>query len=260
MSKIFNIASGSKGNCTYVSNGDDAILIDAGVSCARITSALREKNFDVEKVRAIFVTHEHTDHINGIKVFASKFNLPVYMTKGTLESLGDTPFDDRVDVRVMDGAIDCGNICESNFHTSHDAAESCGYVLETPQEIIAVCTDLGVVTEEVHNAISGARAIVIESNHDLNLLRQNPNYTLQLKRRIMSDCGHLSNVDCAEEMVQLIKEGTVHFVLAHLSEQNNTPTVALGAAKTRLLIEGMKLERDYTVMAAMPKNNRVITI
>ena len=261
MPKIFTVASGSKGNCTYIGASDGGILIDAGISCARLTKELEQNDIDINKIHGIFVTHEHTDHVQGIKVFASKFKLPVFMTSGTYNALGgETAFDGRVDCRILDGDVAFGGVNVSHFRTSHDCADSCGYVIDTGREKIAVCTDLGVISEDVHNALRGCRAVVLESNHDVNMLQHNPNYPLSLKRRILGEHGHLSNIDCAEEIYRLINEGAVHFILAHLSEQNNEKTIALGATRTRTLIEGMQADRDYTLTAASPSGNRIITV
>lgn len=261
MAKIFSIASGSKGNCTYIGRNDGGILVDAGVSCAKITKSLSDNGIDISKIHGIFVTHEHIDHISGIKVFASKNNLPVYMTKGTLKALGNGEhFDNRVDCRVIDKNVALGNFEITSFKTSHDTPDSCGYVINTGNEKIAVCTDTGFVSDSMHNALSDCRAVVIESNHDINMLTRNMKYPLSLKRRIMSDNGHLSNVDCAEEIAKLVHSGAVHFILAHLSEENNTPATALASTKTRLMIEGMKLDCDYTLNVANPCDNRIITV
>lgn len=261
MAKILSIASGSRGNCTYIGADSGGIMIDAGVSGARISKALSEHRLDPGGIRAIFVTHEHIDHVRGIKVFASKYNIPVYMTAGTLSACEQANiFDGRVNCNTIGNCEIVGDFAVTPFRTSHDSAESCGYVIETPREKIAVCTDLGVVTDEVHEAVKGCRAVVLESNHDMNMLRQNPNYPLPLKRRIMSETGHLSNTDSADEVFRLIQSGTVHFILAHLSEQNNTSAVAAGAVRTRMLIEGLRENRDYTLNVAAPSDNDIVIV
>lgn len=261
MAKILSIASGSKGNCTYIGADSGAVMIDAGVSAARIAKTLDEHSLDPAGIRAIFVTHEHIDHIKGIKVFASRYSIPVYMTEGTRAAcMKDGFFDNRVDIHTVGKCDIVGDFAVTSFHTMHDSNESCGYVIETPREKLAVCTDLGVVTDEVHNALCGCRAVVIESNHDINMLSRNPNYPMPLKRRIMSDKGHLSNNDCADEIYNLIQSGSVHFILAHLSEQNNTPTIAAGAVRTRMLIESLRENRDYTLNVSLPNSNGVVIV
>lgn len=261
MPKICSLFSGSSGNSIYIENKSDAILIDAGVSAKRLLGALNEKNLDVEKIRAVFVTHEHSDHIKGISVFCKKHSIPVYLTGGTLSAMQEEEkVSSAVDYRVLSGETDMGSIGVSYFHTSHDAKESCGYVLDLGHQKVGVSTDLGIVTDEVHDALLGCKTVVIESNHDPNMLQNNSMYTFPLKRRIMSEYGHLSNGACAEEVKKLVDGGAQRILLAHLSRENNLPMLAKESTRSMLLIGGLKEGIDYLLSVCAPQNNDLLII
>lgn len=262
MAKFCSLFSGSSGNCTYIGTPDGGILIDVGVSAARTTKALAEHDIDPDTIKAIFVTHAHTDHISGIKVFAAKNNIPVYLTAGTLDGIKNAnAFSENVQYNLIDeGDVSLDFAKISHFNTSHDCEGSCGYVIELADRKLAVCTDLGYVSDEVHTAISGCDMVMLESNHDLKLLQNNSYYPYPLKRRIMSDVGHLSNNACAEEAVKLLKSGTTRFMLAHLSRENNMPTLARETTKERLELSGANDEVDYRLAVAAPFGNRMIVL
>ncbi len=261
MPKICSLFSGSSGNSIYIENKSDAILVDAGVSAKRLLGALTDKNLDVDKIRAVFVTHEHTDHINGISVFCKKHSIPVYLTGGTYSAMqNEEKLSDAVDYRILSGVTDMSSIGVSYFHTSHDSAQSCGYVLDLGDQKVGVCTDLGIVTDEVHNSLLGCKTVVIESNHDPNMLQNNSLYPFPLKRRIMSEHGHLSNGACAEEVKKLVDSGAQRILLAHLSRENNLPMLAKETTRSMLLIGGLKEGSDYLLSVCAPQNNDLIII
>ncbi|MEE1002995.1 MAG: MBL fold metallo-hydrolase [Acutalibacteraceae bacterium] len=261
MSKICTLFSGSSGNCTYIENKGDAILVDAGVSAKRITQALNDRNLDIGKIKAVFVTHEHSDHVSGVRVFCTKNQIPVYSTNGTYKGMENEGFiNEKVDCRILEDETDMGSIGVKYFHTCHDTLESCGYTFDLGDKKIAVCTDLGTVTDEVHNAISGCQTVVLESNHDIKMLQNNPSYPFYLKRRILSENGHLSNNSCAEEVEKLIESGTTRFILAHLSRENNLPMLAHETTRSLLLMDSYKETKDYLLSVASPQDNEVIII
>ena len=138
----------------------------------------------------------------------------------------------------------------SCFKTSHDSADSAGYKVRYNGELFGICTDTGIVTDETKAALKGCRTVLIESNYDETMLRKNPNYSAVLKRRIMSDCGHLANEDCAAFCETLVRSGTRHLILGHLSQENNTPSTAKGCTKRLLEQRGLIEERDFTLAAA----------
>ena len=226
--QLCSIASGSSGNCTYIGSSDGGVLIDAGVSAKQITLKLDSIGVSPADIGAVFVTHEHSDHVGGLRVFASKNKIPVYATHGTVEALKKQNIaNGTFDVFEMpEDGIECRGQFISAFATSHDSAESCGYLVTTSDERkIAVATDTGTVTDTIREAVSGCDMILAESNHDIGMLR-NGSYPFYLKERILSDHGHLSNPDCATQIGRLIERGTTHFLLGHLSQDNNRPQLA----------------------------------
>lgn len=240
----------------YIGNAKEGILVDAGVSAKRIFEALAEKEIDVRAVRALFITHEHSDHISGLRVFASKYKIPVYATRGTILALermglltGGFPYHVLEEPETV-----VGDMAVSFFATSHDSAQSCGYVICLPDgRRAAVVTDLGVFTDEIREMIAGCDLIAIESNHDVDMLL-NGSYPYILKRRILSEMGHLSNECCAGELPGLVERGATRFVLSHISKENNTPDVARQTALCRLEMAGMREQADYQLFVAKPKD------
>ncbi|MBQ7129369.1 MAG: MBL fold metallo-hydrolase [Clostridia bacterium] len=261
MAKICSLFSGSSGNCVYIENNGTALLVDAGVSAKRICEALSERGLDIEKIKAIFVTHEHNDHATGVKVFSTRHKIPVYATAGTFKGMEEKGYlNEKVDCNILEDETDLKNIGVKHFATSHDTYESCGYTFDLGSQKIAVCTDLGTVTEEVDSAILGSSAVVLESNHDVKMLQNNSMYPFPLKRRILSEKGHLSNTSCADESVKLIKTGAKRIILAHLSKENNLPFLASETTESMLKLCGMEKGEDYLLSVAAPQGNDIIII
>lgn len=255
MARLCTLASGSGGNATYISTGNGDILIDAGISCKALLNAIELCGGDVSKLSAVAVTHTHTDHIKGLKTFLKKTKLPLIASDETLEYLAKN---DIIPTGIETIVADSGvlSVCDCAikfFKTSHDAAGSGGYRITLPDgRRVAVCTDLGVVDENVRQNLIGCETVLIESNHDVEMLRRGP-YTAQLKLRILSDKGHLSNNACAVELPSLLKSGTSRIVLGHLSAENNTPLLALSSARTALSQIGAEDGVDYILEAAKQK-------
>ncbi len=233
-------------------------MIDAGVSAKKICTALSQREVSPESIAAIFITHEHIDHVAGVRVFAGKYNIPVYATEGTLRAMHRNGHLEGVEYHLMQGRKDLPEMSISSFTTSHDAAESCGYtVLTADGRKIALATDMGYVTETVRKAIRGSDAVIIESNHDEAMLRRGP-YPPLTKQRILSDMGHLSNPACAAELSELVREGTARFFLGHISQDNNTPDLAYTTAFDALKKEGMKIGYDYTLSVLAPDGGEMV--
>ncbi len=251
MSKLIPLFSGSKGNSYYLSSGGEGILIDVGRSAKQTISALLDNNIDPKTVRAVFITHEHSDHVSGVRVFANKFGIPVFSTKGTYDEMVKSGYvDDRTDCRIIgSGGVELYNMHIDSFPISHDCAEGCGYRVDLGTARFALATDLGYISEAVENALYGCDTVVIESNHDVNMLMLGP-YPYPLKRRILSDMGHLSNGSCAGLLPKLVKSGTRRFVLAHLSQENNMPEIAYRESLNNLMSQGMSVDVDYTLDVA----------
>lgn len=227
-----------------------------------ICSALERAGGAYNEIKAIAVTHEHTDHIKGLKIFLSKTDAALLASSGTLEALASAdmiPEHTKV-ISIDEKGIDIEGIIVNRFATSHDCVGSSGYSFILPNgKKVSVCTDLGVVTDEVRNAVSGSDALLFESNHDIELLKKGP-YPPNLKMRIMSDTGHISNNSCAAEIKTLFKSGTTRFILGHLSHKNNTPVLARSASESALMDLGALNGKDYILTVASPTSNGVIVI
>lgn len=219
------LASGSSGNCFYVQSGGTSVLIDAGISAKQITQRLSAIGKSPENINGIFVTHEHVDHIRGIDVFARQNNIPVYLTKDTMESASICRDDELLNVIKNDESVKLGEIKISAFPKQHDASDPVSYMIEGDKKI-CIATDIGVACENVALHISNCDAIILESNHDVEMLK-NGRYPAYLKKRILSEKGHLSNYDAALLVLQHATKKLKHVLLSHISQNNNTPEVAL---------------------------------
>lgn len=262
MSKVATLYSSSKGNCTYIGHAGGGILIDAGVSGKKIDEGLYNIGVDIESIKAIFITHEHIDHTSGAKTLATKYDLPVFATSGTLlemQAQGSICAKNKCNV-IDESGVTVGDIHVKPFKTMHDSSDSCGFLANLGGlRKVAVCTDLGCVTDEVLNSLTGADLVVLESNHDVNML-QNGLYPYALKRRVMSDVGHLSNGACAEILPKLVKNGTTRIILSHLSERNNMEVLARQTALMALKAAEMKENIDFLLYVAKAINNRAFAI
>ncbi len=254
------LASSSKGNSACVRYGDDAVLIDAGISAKRIKDSLDGIGCPVGSIKAVLITHEHTDHICGLEVFAKKHSVPVYAPCGCCDAIvRSCPSVCKNLVGISHGetfAAGCMNI--TAYQTPHDSAASVGYrVLFPGGQSLGYATDIGHITREVVSILEGCLYAVVESNHDLDMLL-NGAYPEQLKRRIAGDRGHLANQSITKMLPYLVKTGTRHIMLAHLSEENNTPGRAFLSAKKALEEYGYSLmqngEGDVELCVAAPRN------
>lgn len=252
MAKVCPLYSGSSGNATFVGNSEGGVLVDAGVSCKSIKTALEAIGQSVETIRAIFITHEHIDHIRGLKILLKYHRIPLYASAGTLDYLEEQdylPPGCAVNVVSPEGEY-ISDMTVRPFRTPHDAAESMGFSIETPDERrICIATDLGFVTDEVRQNLLGCDLAVIESNYDKRMLECG-SYPYPLKRRILGNTGHLSNDHCAKELLNLANHGTARFFLAHLSKENNIPELALQTAVNELALGGLTRGEDYLLEVA----------
>lgn len=261
MAKFCSLFSSSSGNSTYIGGSQGGILIDVGVSAKKTADALKNIGVDPNSIAAIFVTHEHTDHINGIRVFAERHGIKVYSSEGTLagmEEAGVITPKVCADVIPWEG-MEAGGMFIRPFKTPHDSRESTGYTVVTPDgKRLAVATDIGRVTDTVMDNVFGCDLILLESNHDIGMLRNGP-YPYFLKERILSNHGHLSNESCAETAVKLMESGTTRFVLGHLSKENNIPALAFETTRAAMRMAGAVENIDYLLSVA-GDNNPVIAL
>lgn len=227
--KICCFASGSGGNCTLVSLNGKNFLIDAGISMRRICSNLANNSLTPRDIDAILITHQHSDHISGLRMLTKHYPIKVFCPRSTAVYLSNSLScpSDLLNVMHVGSKLMFDSVYVSSFSTSHDTEESVGYRIEG-DKTFAYATDTGCVTDEIYCGLKGADAVIVEANHDIDMLRYGP-YPYYLKKRILSSRGHLSNDDCAKLVSALCKNGTEYFILGHLSKENNTPARAYSA-------------------------------
>ena len=232
MSEFISLYSGSSGNSSVVRCGERYLIVDMGKGVRTTGAALKELELNISDCDGILVTHEHSDHVKGLSTFLKKYPLPVYGAEETLEFLD---------------ANGLGDVYKRQaFPTSHDVP-CVGYRIHTPDEkTMTIATDLGVLTPAVHEALSGCDLVALESNYDLHMLRSGP-YPYYLRARIESVRGHLSNDECAAKLLELIQEGCKKFALCHLSQENNTPMLALQTVFSTLGTAGVVPDKDCIV-------------
>ena len=225
-----SIASGSSGNCIYAGNNHTHILIDAGISKKRIAEGLTDIDVDPADLDAVFITHEHSDHIQGLGVLSRKYQIPIYGTQGTLEQIACCSSLGYIDpdlfrVITPDTPFEIGDIRVEPFRTSHDAADPVAYRLNDSRHSVAVVTDLGTYDEETVKHLIGLDAVLLEANHDICML-QVGGYPYPLKIRILGDRGHLSNELSGRLLCEIINDHMQYIVLGHLSKENNMKELA----------------------------------
>ncbi len=227
------LASGSKGNCVLVREKNTAVLIDIGISTRKVKKELEKLHMDVKDLDGILITHEHIDHIRGLKTLVKNYQIPIYTRAKTFKAM---PFLHDLSISccnpLFNDELKIGNLNIEHFSISHDAADPVGYTIKTENRKFTLATDLGFVSDVVKQALDNSDMIVLEANHDTNML-QNGVYPWSLKKRILSNRGHLSNNDAGWTLNNLSHTPDC-VVLAHLSEKNNTPKAALTTIKNIL--------------------------
>lgn len=245
MLKLYPLYSGSSGNMYLIKSPTSAVLVDIGVSFKSLTTCLENLGLNISDISALFITHEHSDHIKGIATFINKTNIPIYATEGTknyilsknADKLKTTPTIVTVKPETSFAVQD---ITITPFETSHDAVEPVGYTLQNEDSILTIATDLGYVSDNVYEHLLCSNLSVIESNYDRNLLMYG-SYSYPLKCRIQSDIGHLSNDDTSNLILDLARKGKRDFVLGHISQNNNEPEQAMFSVNNTLTNNGFDL-------------------
>ena len=253
--RFTTIASGSSGNCTYIGSENTHILVDAGISKKRIEEGLGELDLSLRDINAIFVTHEHTDHIAAIRMILKKHDIPVYATGGTIEGIRESDKKGEIDfsefVRVYaDQPVTVGDMIINPMRISHDALEPCGYRIFCGGKKIGVATDLGCYDEYTVRSLEGSDALLLEANHDVRMLQTGP-YPYRLKSRILGDKGHLSNDKSCELLLRLLHDGMKGVFLGHLSKENNMPELAYETVRVGIEMADNEYHgNDFNIMVA----------
>lgn len=259
MAKTCQLFSGSSGNSIYIGMNDGGYLVDIGVSAKRCENALKNIGVEPSSIKGIFVTHEHSDHIKGIRVFASRYKIPVYAQADTLnEMVSSGCVNEKVIANELwdNSALELENAIVEPFTNSHDSVSCLGYKFTMPDgRKISVCTDTGYVTDDARQKLLGSDLVFLESNHEPSMLL-NGMYPYSLKQRIMSKTGHLSNEDAGEFAKELLNSGTTRFVLSHLSRENNLPSIARQTTISALSEINAKEVEDYLLYVAQQENSK----
>lgn len=250
MLSLCTLFSGSSGNCVLISDGHTNLLVDCGVSGKRITAALEQLGVDPRSLDAVLVTHEHSDHTNSVGIMHRRFGIDIYANELTWRAveLVAGRYDERA-LHLFTGRFCIGDIEVQPFAIPHDAAQPVGYSFYAENKKITIATDIGHVSEELYDQIAGSDIALIEANHDVEMLKMGP-YPYPLKRRILSDRGHLSNESAGELCARLAKGGTRKLLLGHLSQQNNLPEIAYQTVKNHLEQARAELGGDVSLEVA----------
>ena len=238
--RMCSIASGSSGNCIYVGSDTTHLLVDVGISGKRIKAGVEGLGITPGEVDGILITHEHADHIAGLGVISRSFGIPIYGTEGTIEAVKRSSSLGKIDPELFrvirpDESFSLKDITVSPMHVSHDAADPVAYRMSYGGKRMAVITDLGVYDEYTIGSLLGMDVLLIEANHDINMLQVGP-YPYPLKQRILGNRGHLCNEACGRLLSRLLHDGTKSIMLGHLSKENNMPELAYEAVRTEITV------------------------
>jgi len=240
------LISGSGGNASVAATDSCALLIDAGAPGQTLSELLVKAEVPPEKLCGIIVTHDHVDHTSGVGVMARRYKLPVYATFGSWQVMSPRigRLGDKQHIAFSAGeTLTVGDFSVATFATPHDAAESIGMTVDSGGPVVGVMTDIGHADDGLLSHVSGCDVLLLEANHDIGMLKTGP-YPPQLKERILSDRGHLSNAACGEALVKLVRAGLPAVILGHLSKENNTPQLALNTVAQALRAAGIAPGQD----------------
>ena len=249
-----SLNSGSNGNAYYIGNSTYAVLIDAGISCREIENRLKELHLDVKKIKALFISHEHTDHVKGVDVFAGKYQLPVFISKGTYKKSRLRIPSSQLNWIVDNSSVIVNNLCVNIFSKLHDAAEPQSFTIQHNNVTVGVFTDIGDVCDNVIKHFKTCHAAFLEANYDEEMLKKG-NYPFVLKQRISGGNGHLSNAQALELFLQHRPAFMTHLLLSHLSAQNNHPSIveamfAPYSQKTKIVVASRSRASELLYISA----------
>jgi len=256
MLEVSVLASGSSGNCFYVGSGGAGVLVDVGISTKQIVNRLTKIGRDIKNIQGIFISHEHTDHIRGIELLSRRHNIPVFVNKGTLRNC----YLDMGNVQFFrtDDEIDLDGMKIMPFAKSHDAAEPVSFRIKKGGKSVSILTDIGKSCENCCSNVSESDLVILESNHDLDMLKNGP-YPHYLKKRIVSKDGHLSNYEAALMVLEHGNKKLQHVLLSHLSLNNNRPEIALNTFNS-IVCERQDLKKLKSYMTYREKPTELIKL
>ncbi len=238
--RLCSIASGSSGNCIYVGSEATHLLVDVGISGKRTESGLNSLGIAARDLDGILITHEHADHINGLGVIARKYGIPIYATPGTIQAIQNSGSVGKIDHSLFhevteDVKLTIKDLTVNPMRISHDAAQPVAYRISYGNKKVGICTDLGVYNDYTVECLKGMDAVLIEANHDVNMLQVGP-YPYYLKQRILGDRGHLSNENSGRLLSRILHDKLENIILGHLSKENNLPELAYEAVRMEITL------------------------
>lgn len=256
MFEYCSIGSGSSGNCHLIKYKNSVVLVDAGLVGKKISNGLDDLNIDIEILKGIFITHEHSDHIKGVGIISRKYNIPVFANLNTWHAMKDKI--GKIDKKNMvvfqsDKNYSLGEMIIRPFSIPHDSSEAVGYSFYANGEKISIATDIGMINENIRKNLYKSKLVVVESNYDTNMLMVG-SYPYSLKQRVLSSGGHLSNEDCGNFCVELVKKGTEKILLAHISRENNFKELAFETTKSILKDNNITVGKDV-FLDVLPRDN-----
>lgn len=264
--RFCSMASGSSGNCIYVGSQATHLLIDVGISGKRVEEGLRGLELDGRDIDGIFITHEHSDHISGLGVLSRKYGIPIFATRGTIQAIlknggQSAPEEDLFHEIEADQKLIIKDMTVCPMRISHDAAEPVAYRIGYGRKKVGICTDLGVYNDYTVECLKGLDVLLLEANHDVNMLQVGP-YPYYLKQRILGDRGHLSNENSGRLLNRILHDDLKTVLLGHLSKENNMPELAYEAVRMEITLgEGPYKAEDFKILVApRSESSPIITI
>lgn len=253
--RLCSIASGSSGNCIYVGSEATHLLVDVGISGKRTECGLNSLGLTGKDLDGILITHEHADHISGLGVMARKYGVPIYSTRGTIEAILNTGNLGSIDESLFhevkeDEKLTIKDLTVNPMRISHDAAQPVAYRISYGSQRVGICTDLGMYNDYTVECLKGMDALLIEANHDVNMLQVGP-YPYYLKQRILGERGHLSNENSGRLLSRILHDKLQTIILGHLSKENNLPELAYEAVRMEITLgENPYNANDFRMMVA----------
>lgn len=259
MFKFCNLYSGSSGNCSFAESENTKVLIDCGVSSKKIEEALSSLNVSINDIDAILITHEHSDHIKGLKVTCNKYNIPVYANSLTFNNINQDIPDANKKLFKNNERFEIGDLKIMPFSIPHDAADPCGFSITHNHDKISIATDIGHIENKIISNLVGSKFVLLESNYEPEMLKSS-NYPYLLKKRILGPNGHLSNEEAGILITSLINNGVDNITLGHLSQQNNFPELAYKTVMESIISNKVNSDQLKLAVANRDKPDGIIEI
>ena len=259
MLKFYNLYSGSSGNCSYIESDNTKILVDCGASCKKTEEALNLLDLSLSDIDAILITHEHSDHIQGLTTTSKKFHIPIYANQTTLDAIKLDLSTTTLNAFKNNQNFEINDLKIHPFDIPHDAADPCGFTFKTKKEKIGIATDIGHMTNKIIKKLEGSNFLLLEANYEPDMLRYSK-YPYMLKQRILGPNGHLSNDDSGLTIASLIKSDVNNIMLGHLSKENNFPELAYQTVMNNLISQNSDISNLKLTVADRDKPNDIIEI